>query len=241
MLMIKTSSVGSFVSNDYRTATVFQKYGIDFCCKGGRTIQEVCESKDINADHLLTELTEVSKINGSDRTDFKTWTLDVLADYIVKNHHGYIDNATPVLLQFLDKLCKVHGGNHPELFKINEEFKSSASELAMHMKREELVLFPYIKGMVDSKNKGEKLALPVFGSVMNPIQMMKHEHVIEGDRFMEIASLTNQYKAPADGCTTYRVAFALLKEFETDLHLHIHLENNMLFPKAIEMEHEFDS
>lgn len=140
--------------------------------------------------------------------------------------------------QFLDKLCKVHGANHPELFEINEQFNASAGELAMHMKKEELILFPYIKKMVASKSNHQPEGKPNFGTVQNPINMMMEEHNVEGERFRKIAHLSYNYNPPADACNTYRVAFSLLKEFEEDLHLHIHLENNILFPKSVTLEKE---
>ena len=233
---LKTKSIGEFVANDYRTAAVFQKYGIDFCCKGGRTINEVCEKENIAADELLADLNTVSSQAKSNETDYQSWPLDLLADYIEKKHHRYIEQSTPPLQQFLDKLCKVHGGHHPELFEINEQFNASAGELAAHMKKEELILFPYIRKMVAAQNKNENAGQPGFGSVQNPIQMMMEEHTVEGDRFRRISGISDNYTPPADGCTTYRVAFSMLKEFEADLHLHIHLENNILFPRAIELE-----
>lgn len=233
-------TIGSFVANDYRTATVFQKYGIDFCCKGGRTLDEVCESKNINKDLLQAELAKASKQSGPS-TDFNSWPIDLLADYIEKNHHRYVEETTKSLKHFLDKLCKVHGSRHPELFEINQEFNTSAGEMAAHMKKEELILFPFIRKMVVAQNSDEALPKPGFGTVENPIEMMKHEHSAEGDRFEKIAQLSNHYTTPDDGCTTYRVAFALLKEFEQDLHMHIHLENNILFPKASAMEKEIFS
>lgn len=231
-----SATIGSFVALDYRTATVFQKYGIDFCCKGGRTIEEVCENKKLNSDKLLAELNEATKGSGSQTIDYQSWPLDLLADYIEKKHHRYIEQTTPAIKQFLDKLCKVHGERHPELFEINAEFNAAAGELAMHMKKEEMILFPFIRKMANAQYSGELIPRPGFGSVQNPIEMMKHEHSVEGERFEKMAMLSSNYTAPEDGCTTYRVAYALLKEFENDLHLHIHLENNILFPKAIEME-----
>lgn len=239
MEITQSPSIGSFVANDYRTASVFQKYGIDFCCKGGISIDEVCESKKINTGQLLAELAEVSGQPGNEATDFKSWPPDLLADYIEKKHHRYITDTTPSLKQFLDKLCKVHGSNHPELFEINKEFTASSDELASHMKKEETVLFPYVRQMADSGNKKEQAAGPSFGTVRNPIQMMMQEHDTEGERFRKISELSSNYTPPDDACTTYKVAYSMLKEFENDLHLHIHLENNILFPKAIEMEKEF--
>ncbi|WP_417872799.1 iron-sulfur cluster repair di-iron protein [Xanthomarina gelatinilytica] len=231
--------IGQYVAEDYRTAGVFSKYGIDFCCKGHRTIEEVCTKNNIDSNELLNELDKVLTANTNQSIDYKSWPLDLLAEYIEKKHHRYVEEKIPILRQFLDKLCKVHGERHPELFKINELFTASAVELAAHMKKEELILFPFIKKMVKAQiDKGAILA-PQFGTVENPIAMMMQEHDNEGERFRQIAELTNNYNPPADACNTYRVTFAMLDEFEKDLHLHIHLENNILFPEAAKLEKAF--
>ena len=231
--------IGHFVAEDYRTAAIFSKYKIDFCCNGNRTIDEACEKKGINSNVLLDELSHVLNEKGGESIDYKSWPLDLLIDYIEKKHHRYVEEKIPVLRQFLDKLCRVHGERHPELFKINELFTASAGELASHMKKEELILFPFVKKMVNAKLQQSAIQSPQFGTVENPIEMMMHEHDNEGERFRQIAELTNNYNPPADACNTYRVTFAMLEEFEKDLHLHIHLENNILFPKAIKLEQQF--
>jgi len=236
---LKNKTIGSFVAEDFRTATVFSKYRIDFCCKGNRTVTEVCEKQNIDADALLENVLQVVQSENNGSIDFNSWPLDLLADYIEKTHHRYVEEKTNVLLPFLDKLCKVHGANHPELFKINELFIGCAGELSQHMKKEELVLFPFVKRMVKTKDTDGVLHQPSFGTVANPIAMMMHEHDNEGERFREIAALTDNYTPPADACTTYRVTFAMLKEFEADLHKHIHLENNILFSKAVILEKDF--
>ncbi|MEN2412798.1 iron-sulfur cluster repair di-iron protein [Flavobacterium mesophilum] len=236
---LKNKTIGSFVAEDFRTAAVFSKYKIDFCCKGNRTVTEVCEKQNIDADTLLENVLQVAQSENGGSIDFNSWPLDLLADYIEKTHHRYVEEKTNVLLPFLDKLCKVHGANHPELFKINELFIGCAGELAQHMKKEELMLFPFVKRMVNTKETNGVLPQPPFRTVSNPIAMMMHEHDNEGERFREIAALTNNYTPPADACTTYRVTFAMLKEFEADLHKHIHLENNILFPKAVVLEKDF--
>lgn len=236
METLESKTVGSTVALDYRTASVFQKYGIDFCCKGGQTIEEACKKKGIEKTSLISEIEKAINSDNRPAEDFNAWPLDKLANYIEQKHHRYVSEQTPVLLQFLDKLCKVHGSRHPELFEINEEFNHVAGELAMHMKKEELILFPNIKQMVRIKMNNANYYQPEFSTVKNPIDMMMSEHSIEGDRFVKIASLSNSYTPPADGCTTYRVAFQMLKDFESDLHMHIHLENNILFPKSIDLE-----
>lgn len=236
METLTNKQIGHFVAEDFRTAAVFSNYGIDFCCKGHRTVEEVCDKHGIEKNELLAKLEEVLSKKSDTAIDYKSWPLDLLADYIEKTHHRYVEEKVPVLRQFLDKLCKVHGGNHPELFEINSLFIGAAGELTQHMKKEEIILFPFIRKMVKNAIQNGKLEQPHFGTVENPIAMMMQEHDNEGERFRLISELSNNYTPPADACNTYRVAFAMLNEFEQDLHLHIHLENNILFPKAIEME-----
>jgi len=231
--------IGQYVADDFRTAAIFSKYKIDFCCNGNRTIEEACDKKGIDSNQLMDELNQVLNSKGAETIDYKSWPLDLLAEYIEKKHHRYVEEKTPVLRQFLDKLCRVHGERHPELFKINELFTASAGELASHMKKEELILFPFIKKMVNAKLEDQTVQSPQFGTVENPIAMMMEEHDNEGARFREIDALTNNYTPPADACNTYKVTFAMLEEFEKDLHLHIHLENNILFPEAIKLEQQF--
>jgi len=231
--------IGQYVADDFRTAAIFSKYKIDFCCNGNRTVEEACNKKGIDSNMLLDELKQVLDSKGGESIDYKSWPLDLLAEYVEKKHHRYVEEKIPVLLQFLNKLCKVHGERHPELFKINELFKASAGELSAHLKKEELILFPFIKNMVNAKLTNSAIKSPQFGTVENPIEMMKHEHDTEGERFREIAELTDNYNPPADACNTYKVTYAMLEEFEKDLHLHIHLENNILFPEAIKLEQQF--
>lgn len=235
------TTIGEIVASDFRTAAVFSKHGIDFCCKGQRSITEVCEKNNLNPDSLTQELKEVMHNKGGESIDYKSWPLDLLADYVEKKHHRYVEEKTPTLIQFLNKLCKVHGASHPELFEITELFTASAQDLAAHMKKEELILFPFIRKMAEAKLYNRDVATPHFGTVENPVEMMKHEHEVEGDRFRQIASLTDNYTPPEDACNTYKVTFAMLEEFEKDLHTHIHIENNIMFPRAIALEKTFEA
>jgi regulator of cell morphogenesis and NO signaling len=231
------SKVGELVAQDYRAATVFQSYGIDFCCKGHRTIAEACQPKNISSAELIHTLEDTMRSPvDQNLPDFKTWPADLLTDYIEKKHHRYTENRIREIKPFLHKVAKVHGDRHPELLEVEKLFNETAGELAMHMKKEELVLFPYIRKLYDAKITGKTIDLPHFGTVKNPISAMLQEHDTEGERFRKIAGLTKDYTPPDDACNTYRVTFALLQEFEQDLHMHIHLENNILFPIAIEME-----
>lgn len=236
--MKENQIIGELVAKDYRTASVFKKYSIDFCCQGNRTIQEACDKKTIDSMNVLEDLDNIMQSKSEPTTDYQSWPLDLLADYIEKKHHRYVQEKTLEILPYLDKICKVHGEHHPELLEIKEEFNASAGELAAHMKKEELILFPFIRKMTRAKLENIKVDAAHFGTVKNPIQMMMDEHTLEGNRFRKIEELSNNYTPPIDACNTYRVSFALLKEFEQDLHLHIHLENNILFPKAILMEKE---
>lgn len=234
----RTDFIGDIVAEDFRAAAVFKRYGIDFCCKGGRTIEEACSQKKLTPEKIYEELETLPKNEGAS-IDFNSWPLDLLTDYIEKTHHRYVEDKTSVLQAFLDKLCKVHGDRHPELFEINTLFNDSAHDLAAHMKKEELILFPFVRNMMKAKISGGKLPQPVFETVENPVHMMQHEHTVEGERFRKIAEITDEYLPPADACNTYKVAFAMLQDFENDLHKHIHLENNILFPKAIQLEKDF--
>ena len=237
---ILEKTIGQIVADDHRSAAVFEKFGIDFCCNGNRGIDEACEQKNVDAAELRKKLEIAIAETTADTTDYKSWPLDLLADHIEKKHHRYVEERIPVLKQYLNKINKVHGAKHPELQQIYDLFVASGGELAMHMKKEELVLFPYIRKMVKAKQNGETLDAPRFGTVKNPIQTMMNEHDNEGERFRQIEALSDSYTPPEDACGTYKVAFAMLKEFQDDLHLHIHLENNILFPKAEELESELN-
>ena len=225
----ENSNIGEVVAQDYKTAIVFKAHKIDFCCNGNRTISDAAEKKKIDVGVLMEELKNISTVSSDSGIDFNSWPVDLLADYIQRIHHTYVEEKLPIIMQLVDKLRKVHGGNHPELYRIYDLFEGAALDLTQHMKKEEMVLFPYARQVGKSKKEENQ----VFDSVESPVNVMMHEHENEGDRFREIRELTNDYSPPADGCTTYRVAFSLLEEFEDDLHKHIHLENNILFPKLV--------
>ncbi len=236
MTILDEKTIGEYVAQDFRTAAVFSNYGIDFCCKGNRSITEACEKKALDPTKIQGEIDKLLQTSQTGHIDFTSWPLDLLADYIEKTHHRFIAEKSPILVAFLDKLCRVHGHNHPELFEITELFKGCAQELGSHMQKEEQILFPFIKKMVASNLNNSELDQPGFGSVANPIAMMKAEHENEGERLEKISVLTDNYLPPADACNTYKVTYAMLHEFEQDLHTHIHLENNILFPQALQME-----
>ena len=230
-------TLGEIVAKDYRTAKVFEAFGIDYCCKGHWTLEEVCESKKIDVVTVREGLDKVMDTQDEDITDLNFWPLNFLADYIEKKHHRFVEDRIPLLLLYLNKLCKVHGDVHRELLEITALFGQAARELTAHIKKEESILFPYIRKMLKKFRDGPHMVdARYFRSIRNPIMMMMQEHENEGNRFGKIALLTQNYTPPTDACDTYKVTYALLDEFERDLHRHIHLENNILFPKSIEFE-----
>lgn len=238
MVINSESIIGKIVAENYKAASVFKSYNIDFCCNGNRSIAAASKEKNIDENLILQQLSEVLDKKGDSEIDFKSWSIDLLADYIEKKHHRYVREKTAEITPYLAKIADVHGDRHPELYEIKELFAQSAADLSAHMIKEENILFPLIREMVDKKARGEKLTRPPFGSIENPIKAMQIEHDNEGVRFRRISELSNNYETPQDGCNTYRVTLNLLKEFEDDLHRHIHLENNILFPAAIEFERD---
>jgi regulator of cell morphogenesis and NO signaling len=231
-------TVGQIVANNFRTAEVFKKHGIDFCCKGGRLLQDVCSEKGIDKGKIEHELQEITRsVAPLTEKAFKDMPLDELAAYIEKTHHSYVRESIPVLLAYLDKVNKVHGGRHPELNELYMQFAECAEELTQHMVKEETILFPAIKKLAIAMKAGTALSAPFFfGKLSNPISMMEREHTTEGERFARITELCNNYTPPEDACTTYRVSFLKLEEFMNNLFTHIHLENNILFPGALKAE-----
>lgn len=238
MNITKDTIIGDLVAHDYRAASVFKKNKIDFCCNGNRSIEDACTKKGLDTEQIVKDLNNTNNAGTLNQTDYTSWPLDLLADYVEKKHHRYVREKIQEITPFLHKIVRVHGDRHPELLEVAQLFGESAEDLTDHMVKEESILFPHIRRMVESKHSNTPVSAP-FGTVQNPIKMMMAEHDNEGERFRKIAELTNDYTMPADGCTTYRVTFAMLKEFEDDLHLHIHLENNILFPKSIELEEQF--
>jgi regulator of cell morphogenesis and NO signaling len=230
------STIGEIVTKDFRTASVFSEYGIDFCCGGNKTLQKACEEKSVNISELQEKLDEIMQSKAGSDIDFNSWDLDLLADYIEKTYHRYIKEKTPILLQYLEKIRDVHGEHHPELSEIFDLFSHSAMDLGMHLQKEERILFPMIRHLAQAKASGQSAESGHCGTIGNPISAMMEEHVTEGERFDKMSGLSHGYTVPPDGCNTYHAAYTLLAEFELNLHKHIHLENNILFPKAIKLE-----
>lgn len=230
-------TIADIVIENFKTSDVFRNHKIDFCCGGKKLLKDVCTTKNISIEHINEELNVISAIKNESQ-DFTNWKPDFLVDYIVNVHHDFVKNTTPTIIQYANKVARVHGGNHPELMEIRDTFLEVAEELLTHMEKEEMVLFPYIKKIATESNS-QTFNRPSFGTVKNPIRMMESEHETAGILCEKIAQLSSGYQPPIDACNTYRVLFSKLEEYEQDLHKHVHLENNILFPKAIEIENSF--
>ncbi|MBN2893294.1 MAG: iron-sulfur cluster repair di-iron protein [Bacteroidales bacterium] len=237
MEITSDSLVSEIVRENFKTAQIFEENNIDFCCGGNISLNEASERANINVEELISLIKPALTEQDRDSKFIENMPLDHLCNYIEGTHHAYINEQAPFIQQKLDKLCNVHGDNHPELFEVKELFDRAVGNLTAHMKKEELILFPYIRNLVKFKS-GQLDDVPGMGNIMGPISVMMQEHDIEGERFRQMNEITNRYTTPADGCNTYEVTYKALKDFEKDLHRHIHLENNILFTKAVEMEKE---
>lgn len=225
------TTVGEIVTADFRTAAVFHEFGIDFCCGGGVTLREACQERNIDEDAVLTAVERSCAQPGSGPR-FEAWDPDTLIVYIVGIHHAYVKRALPSITAHTQKISAVHGGRHPELREVARLAEEVAAEMTSHMAKEERILFPYISALAEAARHGQPAPVAPFGSVDNPIRLMEEEHKSAGDAMARIRALTMGYVAPEDGCTTYTVCLQELEAFELDLHTHVHLENNLLFPKA---------
>ena len=234
----KPSTIGELVAEDFRKAEVFSQFGIDFCCGGEKSLKQACEEKGLDKGEVETALAEVETRPLSSQQNYKNWELDFLTDYIVNTHHKYVKESLPMLHDVSVKVAEVHGGSHPEMHTIASLFAAVAEELSGHMQKEEQILFPLIKELAFAKHQNAPLESSSFASVENPIKMMEAEHVSAGRNMDMIHELSNSYSLPEDACSSYRMLYNKLNEFEQDLHQHIHLENNILFPKAIQLEKE---
>jgi len=230
------NTIRDFVVNDFRSAAVFERHGIDFCCGGDVTLDQACENAGVEMESIRRELDDATSAPNGSIPRYERWDLDVLTEHIVTTHHSYVRSAIPVLLAHTEKVAMVHGGRHPEVVEIHHLMIQVAQEMTSHMQKEELILFPYIRAMARSRREGTDVQPPPFGSISNPIQMMESEHESAGGALARMRTLANGFQPPEDACTTYRVSFQELAQFEADLHVHVHLENNILFPGAIALE-----
>lgn len=237
--MITDKPLRDIVTENFSSAQVLEKYGLDFCCKGGMSLKIACASRNIDPEKIAQEISQAAPDESAQR--YFQWDLPFLADYIINNHHNYIREQIPLLFQHLRKIASVHRQQHPEFFSVEEIFHKVATDLTQHMVKEERILFPAIKMIDHARLSGENIPDLPFGSIGNPISMMIAEHETAGDELKEIRELLNEYTPPEDACTTVKVTFKELEDFERDLHKHVFLENSILFPRAISLEEELST
>jgi regulator of cell morphogenesis and NO signaling len=229
-------TVGEVVARDFRTAAVFEEFGIDFCCGGRRSFVDACRAAAADPATVERALDSLLPVH-TNEDDASGWPIPRLIDHIVTTHHAYIRSALPILARYLAKLVDVHGSRHPELTRVHNYFSTMRRDLEQHMMKEEQVLFVYVRGLAEHVQTSGQMNSP-FGTVANPIRMMEREHQQAADELRLIRELTSGYMVPEDGCATYSVCMWELAQFERDLHRHVHLENNILFPRALQLEEQ---
>ena len=238
MAINATKTVGELAAELPGATRIFEKLGIDYCCGGERPLNEACSAAGVKEESVISLLSDAEKL-GVQRDEPKNWQrepLSELTNYIVNRHHTFVRTELVRLKELLAKVCSMHSGNHPELFRIRDIIFRLQAELTDHMLKEERVLFPYIEKLETAVRGGEQAPKPAFGTVRNPVRMMMQEHDEAGQALRNLREVSSNYQVPGDGCISFRTLYQGLEEFEKDLHHHIHLENNILFPRAAELE-----
>jgi len=218
---------------------VFEKLGIDYCCGGSKPLEDACAHAGVSLSEVLEAIERGKARYSGQPSDDAEWQDRPLADlcaYIIEKHHVYTKSELSRLERLTAKVADVHGKNHSELLTVRSAFQSLHKDLLPHMLKEEQVLFPYIQQLEDAVRNGRPAPTPFFGAVRNPIRMMMNEHDQAGDFLRELRSVSGNYSVPPDGCSSYKALYQALQELEQDLHQHIHLENNILFQKAVLLE-----
>ncbi|OFW19549.1 MAG: iron-sulfur cluster repair di-iron protein [Acidobacteria bacterium RIFCSPLOWO2_02_FULL_65_29] len=233
---LEDATVGEIVAADSRAAGVFDRFGIDFCCGGRRSLTDACRSAAADPSAVVNALGTLPP-RAQGHTDVGDWRLDRIIDHIIATHHSYVRSVIPTISCHLATLRDVHGARHPELACIATVFDELGADLEQHLAKEEHVIFPYIRDLAEHAERGFGVFLSPFGTVETPLAMLEREHREAADEMRVIRELTDGYAVPADGCATYAACMSELEEFEHDLHQHVHLENNVLFPKAVALEH----
>lgn len=228
-------TLADIVAKDYQAAAILERHGLDFCCGGRVSLADACRERGLKLDAIIADLSGLDAIPPEPSSD-----VHELISQIVDRHHGYVREAIPAIQAHLTKVVAAHGSRHPELAAISGHFNLVADELMLHLAKEEQLLFPYIRSLAAASRAGAVAPPDIFGTVQNPIRMMEGEHRNAGNGLGAIRSLASGYQAPADACATYRLVYAELDAFERDLHRHVHLENNILFPRAIEIEAQME-
>lgn len=217
-----SKTVGAVVADDYRTAAVFERYGIDFCCGGQRLLGEICKERNLDPQRLIDELVVATASPVARSENYAAWDTAFLVDYIVQVHHGYLKEQSGQIVAYARKVAEVHGNRHPEVIEIAERFAAVVDALAPHLRREEETVFPALK----------RAAAEDAVSLREEVAQLVREHEEVGEQIHALRRLAKDYTLPPDACTTFALSYQKLREFEDDLHKHVHLENNILFPRA---------
>lgn len=225
-------TIGEIVAADFRTARVFENHGIDFCCGGKVALEATCTEKGLNLAEIIRELETVQKEPAERNQNYASWPLPLLADYIVNTHHVYLKENDEQIAAYARKIATVHGAHHPEVIRIAAIFEKIATDMAGHLKEEEEVFFPALKRADAAKTAGSAPEEKDRDTIRTSLSRLHREHEEIGDAIHEIRHLAKGYAIPGDVCNTFMLTYQKLKEFEDDLHKHVHLENNILFPKA---------
>ena len=227
MIELMNQTLSQIVTENYQAAQVFEKYGLDFCCKGKRSLTEACKEKSLPVENVVKDLSD-ALTSADNKREFKEMSLTELTEYIVRVHHNYVKQNMPPILMYILKVATKHGARFPFMHEVYDLFLELEEEMTQHMAKEEKILFPRIK-LLELNAAQENTP----GYISAPVEVMETEHDHAGTIMEKIRVLTGNYLAPDDACTTFRLALASLQAFESDLHHHVHLENNILFPKAI--------
>jgi len=236
MSLSATKTVRELAVEIPNATRVFEKFGIDYCCGGKKPLDEACRAANLPVNDVIEALETAASPADRPGYDLPSGSLTELIDHIVKTHHKFTRDEIARLQKLLEKVCSVHGKNHPELLAIQGTFHGLAQELTLHLMKEENVLFPYIIRMEEAVLQNDPVLPPPFGTVQNPVRMMMQEHDGAGDALRQIRSASTNFTAPPEACVSYLTLYRALEAFEADLHQHIHLENNILFPRSIAME-----
>lgn len=238
MITTATKTLSDYASNVPGAVEVFEEFGLDYCCGGGQMLDQACKTMGLTVDEVLTKISQAEE-NKKAKSEFIDWSkesLTNLVNYILTTHHIYTKREIEQLPKLLTKVIIAHAENHPELKKLDQILQALVDDLSQHMMKEEQVLFPYITALEKSKAQSEKLPIACFGTVQNPIRVMMFEHDTAGDLLRKMRLVTNDYIIPTDVCPSFRSLYQRLQDLEQDLHKHIHLENNILFPQVIGLE-----
>ncbi|HPS01985.1 MAG TPA: iron-sulfur cluster repair di-iron protein [Candidatus Sumerlaeota bacterium] len=239
--LLSEKTIGEIVADDYRTARVFEKYGIDFCCGGQESFAATCRRNRIDLDTLTREIDAAKSESVKQSDDYTSWELPSLIDYIINFHHTFIKENTGPIAAYSHKIVVVHGVNHPELIEIAAIFDKISVDLMAHLREEEDRFFPTVKRVYTNRKTGSAVESKDIETIGISLKKLRHEHTEIGDSIHAIRHLTKEYAIPDDACNTLVVTYRKFKEFEDDIHKHVHLENNILFPKAEQLLHEGNS